>query len=102
MWNHSLTFCENLEADLAVALVSVRRVHHIAVVQPCILQLHLVEGEGHIILAGVSRKLHTILKTLQLHRNHFQLKLQELEWRVGESGRIRRIVGSLGAPHTPV
>lgn len=101
-WSHILTFCEDFEADLAMALLSVRRVHHVAVVQPCILQLHVMEGERHIILPGVPRKLHTILKTLQLHRNHFQLKLQELEKRVDKSGKIRRIAGSLGAPHTPV
>lgn len=40
-----LTFHEDLQIDLAVAAVAVRRIHDVAVVGALILQLHFFQGD---------------------------------------------------------
>lgn len=73
-----LTFQEDLQEDPAMATVAVGRVHDVAVVGALILQLHVSQSHGHIVLAGVPRELHAVSELLQLQVNDLHAELEEL------------------------
>lgn len=76
-----LTFGEHLQADLAVAPVPVWGVQDVAVVGALVLQLHVFEGEGHVVLGGVAGELHAVPEAVQLLVHDLRAELQELDSR---------------------
>lgn len=89
-----LTFGEHLQADAGVAPMPVWGVQDIAVVGALVLQLHVFEGEGHIVLGGVPSELHPVPKAFQLLIHDLHPELQEL----GEEGRQRLAPQALTCP----
>lgn len=79
----ALTFGEHLQADAGVAPLPVWGVEDVAVVGALVLQLHVVEGEGHVVLGGVPSELHPVPEALQLLVHDLHPELKEL--RSGES-----------------
>lgn len=72
------TFGEHLEADAGVAPLPVGGVEDVAVVGALVLQLHVVEGEGHVVLGGVPGELHAVPEAVQLLVHDLRPELQEL------------------------
>jgi len=82
----SLTFSKHLQADAGVASLPVRGVQDVAIVGALILQLHVLEGEGHIVFGGVPSELHPVPKALQLLVHDLHPELQELGSPHGRGG----------------
>lgn len=61
-----------------MAPVPVRGVQDVAVVGALVLQLHVFEGEGHVVLGRVPRELHAVPKAVQLLVHDLRPELQEL------------------------
>lgn len=83
-----------------MALVAVGGVEHVAVVEAPVLQLHLVEGEGHVVLGHVPRELHAVPKTRLFHRDDLGFELQELQRARPKEG-LQAEAGELGFQGLP-
>lgn len=74
--NQCIIFCDHSKENLANASLAVWWVFHVAVVHPFIFQLHVANGEGHVILLRIPCELN-VLEALQLQVNDLQAECDE-------------------------